>query len=231
MATLHFMGGKPGAGKSTLARELGRTLPAIVICEDEWLETLGFQIESFEDYRDAARRCGQVMATFVPELLRQGLSVVLDVPANTVGARAWVRSLFESAGADHLLHWIDGSDDACLANVRRRKRREAVRRLLGAGLGRGLPPRPAVHRPPVARGGAEDRAARRPGALTVEEATMFDETHPILGTRDVRRAIDFYTRQLAFELLFAASPARPTVLATRPGGRASSRSTIPIATR
>jgi predicted kinase len=120
MATLHFLGGKPGAGKSTLARELGRTLPAIVICEDEWLETLGFEIESFEDYRDAARRCGDVMATFVPELLRQGVSVVLDVPANTVRARAWVRSLFESAGADHLLYWIDGTDDACLSNVRRR---------------------------------------------------------------------------------------------------------------
>ena len=120
MATLHFMGGKPGAGKSTLARELGRTLPAIVFCEDEWLERLGFELRSFEDYRAAARRCGDVMEPLVRDLLRLGVSVVLDVPANTVNARLWVRSLFEATGADHVLHWLEGADDQCLANVRRR---------------------------------------------------------------------------------------------------------------
>jgi catechol 2,3-dioxygenase-like lactoylglutathione lyase family enzyme len=31
---------------------------------------------------------------------------------------------------------------------------------------------------------------------------MFKETHPILGTRDIQRAIEFYTRQLGFELTF-----------------------------
>jgi catechol 2,3-dioxygenase-like lactoylglutathione lyase family enzyme len=29
---------------------------------------------------------------------------------------------------------------------------------------------------------------------------MFKETHPILGTRDIQRAIEFYTRQLGFKL-------------------------------
>ena len=32
---------------------------------------------------------------------------------------------------------------------------------------------------------------------------MFRETHPIVGTRDIRRAIDFYTRQLGFRLAFS----------------------------
>ena len=31
---------------------------------------------------------------------------------------------------------------------------------------------------------------------------MFKETHPILGTRDIHRAIAFYTRQLGFRLAF-----------------------------
>lgn len=31
---------------------------------------------------------------------------------------------------------------------------------------------------------------------------MFKSTHPILGTRDINRAIDFYTQQLGFKLAF-----------------------------
>ncbi len=120
MATLHLIGGKPGAGKSTLARELGRSLPAIVFCEDQWLETLGFQLRSLEDYRQAAHRCGQVIGALAVDLLRLGVSVVLDVPANTAASRAWARALFEAAGADHVLHWLEGSDAACLDNVHRR---------------------------------------------------------------------------------------------------------------
>ncbi len=47
MATLHFICGKVGAGKTaSLARALGRTLPAVVFCEDEWLVTLGFEVRS-----------------------------------------------------------------------------------------------------------------------------------------------------------------------------------------
>jgi len=31
---------------------------------------------------------------------------------------------------------------------------------------------------------------------------MFRKTHPIIGTRDIKRAIDFYTQRLGFELAF-----------------------------
>jgi predicted kinase len=104
MATLHFFCGKAGAGKTTLARELGRSLPAIVICEDEWIAALGFEVRSLADYRDASGRFRNLIGAVVPDLLSLGVSVILDCAAKTAERRAWVRSLFEAACADHALH-------------------------------------------------------------------------------------------------------------------------------
>ena len=44
---------------------------------------------------------------------------------------------------------------------------------------------------------------------------MFRETHPILGTRDILRAIDFYTQQLGFTLAFADQPETPNYVGFR----------------
>ncbi len=44
---------------------------------------------------------------------------------------------------------------------------------------------------------------------------MFKETHPILGTRDIERAIDFYTRQLGFELAFGDETDPPNYVGFR----------------
>ena len=44
---------------------------------------------------------------------------------------------------------------------------------------------------------------------------MFKETHPILGTRDMRRAIDFYTQQLGFVLAFGDQAETPNYVGFR----------------
>lgn len=120
MATLHFICGKAGSGKTTLARELGRTLPAVVFCEDEWIATLGFEIRSLADYVAASTKCRALIGPLSIDLLRLGTSVVFDFAGNTPKARHWVREIFETAGADHMLHVIEASDAACLDNIHRR---------------------------------------------------------------------------------------------------------------
>ena len=44
---------------------------------------------------------------------------------------------------------------------------------------------------------------------------MFRETHPILGTRDIQRAIEFYTSQLGFELAFCDHADSPNYVGFR----------------
>jgi predicted kinase len=120
MATLHFVYGKPGAGKTRLARELAETTPALLFCEDEWLLTLADPIKNLEQYVAASRRVRALIGPMAARILRLETSVVFDFAANTVRDRAWVRSIFESAGADHTLHVLDVPDEECRRRVRER---------------------------------------------------------------------------------------------------------------
>lgn len=47
---------------------------------------------------------------------------------------------------------------------------------------------------------------------------MFKKIHPILGTRDIRRAIAFYTQQLGFTLAFADKADPPNYVGFRRDG-------------
>ncbi len=120
-ACLHLLCGKAGAGKSTLATSIATQHGAILISEDVWLARLyGDRMKSFDDYRLYAQRARSVVGPLVVDLLAAGQNIVLDYPANTKAGRAWLRSLFESAGATHILHVLDTSDSLCLQRIARR---------------------------------------------------------------------------------------------------------------
>jgi hypothetical protein len=53
------------------------------------------------------------MGPHVVSLLKAGMSVVLDFPANTLVNHNWMRTMFEDAGAAHELHVLDVSDETC----------------------------------------------------------------------------------------------------------------------
>ena len=119
--TLHLVCGKIAAGKSTLVTELGRLPGTVVVREDHWLARLypGEQ-NSLADYVRNSARLRSAISTHLVDLLRSGLSIVLDFPANTPSNRAWMRTLFEGAGCSHRLYYLDVADEVCKARLRRR---------------------------------------------------------------------------------------------------------------
>ncbi len=124
--TLHLLCGKVASGKSTLAAEIAERDAAVLISEDEWLSALfGDQMKSLQDYVNCALKLRPVMGSHVASLLKAGVSVVLDFPANTIENRAWMRDLLEGTAAQHHLHFLDVPDEVCLHRLHERNREGA----------------------------------------------------------------------------------------------------------
>ena len=119
--TLYLVCGKIAAGKSTLANRLAARRSTVLMSEDHWLSTLfPDEIETLEDYVRCSGRIRAIVGPHVVSLLREGLSVVMDFPANTRQQRRWLRDLFEAADVHHELHFLDVSDDTCKRRLRNR---------------------------------------------------------------------------------------------------------------
>lgn len=119
--TVHMLCGKIAAGKSTLAARLSAGAGTVLISEDAWLDALfADELQSREDYVRCSRRIRAAMTPHVVALLRAGMSVVLDFPANTPGQRRWLKDLVEISGAAHALHVLDVPDEVCLARLHAR---------------------------------------------------------------------------------------------------------------
>lgn len=122
-AKLLFMCGKMAAGKSTLSRELAEREHAVLLSQDELLDRLyPGEIVDIADFVRSSSRVREALTPHICALLSRGVSVVLDFPGNTRTQRAWFRSLFERAGAEHELHFIDVPDDLCKRQLRERSK-------------------------------------------------------------------------------------------------------------
>jgi len=120
-ATLYFMCGKMAAGKSTHARELAQAKDAVLLSQDEYLDTLyPGEIRSIADFVKFSARLRDALSPHIVDLLSRGISVVLDFPGNTRVQRQWFRAIFESANVEHELHFTDLPDDRCKRQLRQR---------------------------------------------------------------------------------------------------------------
>lgn len=118
---LHLVCGKIGAGKSTTAARLAGETGGMIVSEDGWLATLyPAQITSLEDYRRESARLREAIAPLLIDLLKRGMTLILDFPANTVASRTWLRSLGDAAGITGTIHFLDLPDAVCLERLHAR---------------------------------------------------------------------------------------------------------------
>ena len=118
---LHMMCGKIAAGKSTLSAKLCQAEKTVLIAQDDWLAALySDQLATGQDYLRSSERLAKIMAPHVSELLKAGVSVVLDFPANTPQQRAWMRDVIATNGARHQMHVLDAPDAVCLKRLKAR---------------------------------------------------------------------------------------------------------------
>jgi len=123
VAKLIFFCGKMAAGKSTLAKQLATRERAVILNQDELLERLfPGEVVDVPSYLRCASRLNSAIGPHVAALLTLGTSVVLDFPGNTRSQRAWFRELFERAGAEHELHFIDAPDALCKRQLKQRSK-------------------------------------------------------------------------------------------------------------
>jgi len=119
--TLIFFCGKMGSGKTTLSFEVAKSMGAIRLSEDEWLAALyPTEIEAFGDYIKYSSRLKPLLKSHVRDILKSGVSVVMDFPANTVSQRRWFKEILANDKIPHKLIYIEASDQLCLSQIQSR---------------------------------------------------------------------------------------------------------------
>jgi len=128
--TLTFFCGKMGAGKSIKSKVLAAENNAVLISEDDWLSTLyPNQIHTFDDYLKYSAVLKPLIRSHVQNILSTGVNVVLDVPANTIKQRKWLKHISDEVGCEHELVFLNLSDEVCLSQVAKRRIEQPERAL------------------------------------------------------------------------------------------------------
>ncbi|MGL5384903.1 MAG: AAA family ATPase [Enterobacterales bacterium] len=119
--TLHLLCGKIASGKSTLSAKLANQPGSVAIAEDQWLARLyANEMQSVADYVRCSAKLKNAIQPHVVALLKAGVTLILDFPANTVANRAWMMDIIRESGTQHQLHYLDVPDEVCKARLHAR---------------------------------------------------------------------------------------------------------------
>ena len=108
--------GLPGAGKTALARRLAADRSAVRLTKDEWLTALG----SSPWDRPTGEKVEQELWHLAHEILRLGLSVVLDFGLWARIERDEMRSAARGLGVGVELHYLDVPPDELWRRIQAR---------------------------------------------------------------------------------------------------------------
>lgn len=123
MTTLHLICGLPGAGKTTLAKELAAATGALRLCPDEWLA--GLEIDLYDE--PARDRLERRLVRLAAELLTAGLSVILEYGFWSRLERDRLHDLARELGVRVELHALVLPIDELWSRIERRNRSDAWR--------------------------------------------------------------------------------------------------------
>jgi predicted kinase len=108
--------GLPGAGKTTIARQIAASRSALRLTQDEWLIALG----SSPWDAQTREKVDHALWDLAQDVLRLGLSVVLDFGLWARIERDEMRSVARSLGVGVELHYLDVPTDELWRRIQAR---------------------------------------------------------------------------------------------------------------
>ena len=120
MATVHLIHGFLGTGKTTFARHLEKSLPAIRFTHDEWMARLYGSDPPAELFAEYFQRVSDLIASVWPRCAELGADVVLDLNFWTRRQRDETRARVAAIGARARLYRLACTDAEAWQRIERR---------------------------------------------------------------------------------------------------------------
>jgi predicted kinase len=122
MATLHMIYGFVGAGKTTFAKKLEHSLPAIRFTHDEWMNKLYGDNPPREHFADYYSKVQDLIWVYAIRLLELKQDVILDAGFWSRISRDEARAKAKALGTATKLYFLDVPEKVMQERVRQRNK-------------------------------------------------------------------------------------------------------------